>query len=335
MFRKNLSAEKIAEKKEKILKREEKLSKKIGRLNKVSVIFIFFVICSFAVAYGADALWLRSKDRGELIDANTITAVSDAMNYGLVCQGKDFIAYAGADKGLDFVKSGNETKLSDDRIYYINTDGKFLYYIKKSDDFIYKCDMKGNESCVVPVMADRLMLCSDKLYFINGSDNNRLYSVDKDGKTKPKKITERFVSKYAAISDEIYYLSDYSLYGFKEDSQQEYIITEYAEDFWYNGNLLILNNGRLIETDPLDKKEKIFAENCETVVGMDGENVYYVCGGELWAADADGENERKVLKGGNIYKAVYSADSKLYCYTLEKDKNGRYANKFSTAYLQQ
>jgi hypothetical protein len=254
---------------------------------------------------------------------------NNIMNYGLVCRGDDFVVYEKIENNsrmLVVQKDGVENVISNEDVEYINTDNRVIYYVKKSDNSIYKNDFDGNEQQFVGDIASGEMLLYDgTLYFINNNDNCNVYSLNISGDKQPEKIIEDKVVKFVVSGNYIIYLNDKNVIGkYDLDSKLISQIQNKIEDFCYNGSIIALNNKKLIQFKSSGKNAKILLEDDVILLNSDAEYVYYSKGGDLFQYEISSETETKLIEGYDVYKAVYKVDSKLFCYAFNKNADNSY-----------
>lgn len=80
---------------------------------------------------------------------------------------------------------GYDIKLNDEVSYFPIFDGNHIYYIKRIDDVrsIWRIDIDGQNDMLILKDSEAygFALHEDQLYFIDGDDNERIYSINKDG----------------------------------------------------------------------------------------------------------------------------------------------------------
>lgn len=341
----------LANKRKEIEENEIKNKARVSKLKRVTGMFACAIVVLTALSYGASKLFIEHKYNSYITGSSNgsvdieLIEYKDAyqkfqnellgnkgnniMNYGLVCQGNDFVAYENVKDNkntLVLLKNNVENIISNSDVEYINTDNKFLYYVKKSDRGIYKNDMQGNEQQLVSDMsAGEMLLYNGNLYFVNNTDNQSIYKVSIEGQVSPEKVVDNRVVKFVISGSSIIYIDDNNkINKFDMDSKLIASIQDKMEDFCYNGSILALNNRKIISFSSSGKNAKILTEGNITLLNSDNDYIYYSKDGGLYQFEIASETETKLIEGYDVYKAVYKIDSKLFCYVLNKNSNNIY-----------
>ncbi len=127
----------------------------------------------------------------------------------------DTVYFCDAAKGnfLTKLQGGQTTVLVESGSSYLNIVDDYLYFVNKNDYCIYKIKKDGTElSKVSETMATNLIVIGNKMYFINWTDECKVYSMNLDG-TGEKKLSD--------ISTEVLYAYGPYIYVNDRNSQRE------------------------------------------------------------------------------------------------------------------
>lgn len=113
---------------------------------------------------------------------------------------------------------GYDIKLNDEVSYFPIFDGNHIYYIKRIDDVhsIWRIDIDGQNDMLIHKDSEAygFALHEDRLYFINGDDNERIYSINKDGSGLHRITDDRNCTDLQFLDNYLVYVTwtDYGRY---------------------------------------------------------------------------------------------------------------------------
>lgn len=198
----------------------------------------------------------------------------------------------------DVIKENKDIKFIIPKMFFL--DGNYIYYIDQRDSFIYRVKTDGNVRKNIGnsrVYTDGMllsgMIVDDKyVYYINDSDNKKLYRINKDG-TGRVCISKRSIDP----SDGFYLLNNYIYY--------------FSNNKFYK----ISTNGKEYKLDSKDKELCSYYFNSFKKTYCNN-YFYFLLRDGIYKVKSDGSDKRKLVSGG-IYDFKV-ADSSVY-YINEKD----------------
>lgn len=151
-------------------------------------------------------------------------SVGNLYGNGLYCEYGDKVYFANpSDNGRLYVMNKDETnvtKLLDDYVYYINTDGNYIYYCRNTYDqnsIIPQLSANKNSLCRVTMDGKRFKVLDDalstyaslagnRLYYFHYEESTAttLYSVGIDGKDK-ELLSKDQIDPRCAVGQDLYY----------------------------------------------------------------------------------------------------------------------------------
>lgn len=258
------------------------------------------------LGYAGQAKWPSGKYRLDLVvgghtvasgyfhitETNNRIGNSSANlnNKGLVAQQGDWIYFVDERGILHRIRNNGQdlARLTKGTALYLNVQGPWIYYVSADKGDIIsrtRIDGRGAEEVISHDQASFLMLYRDALYYINHSDQDRLYRVSLDG-TRKKSITDTAVCQFTIFEDHIYYIA-----ATKEKNKQEcktiYRLTLDGQGATQLSTAkaegLVVTAGWLYFIDPADKRAlyrlKLDDGQLEPIV-TEGVHIFHV--GEEW-----------------------------------------------------
>lgn len=195
-------------------------------------------------------------------------------------------------------KNYNKTKLLMPKMYFVNEG--YIYYVNENDRMIYKVRADGKDKKQITkdrVFTDDMLLSgmildSKFIYYINESDKNRLYRINKDGTGKIC-ITKRSLDTsdgFYLLNGYIYYFSGFNFFKVSIDGK---------------GKKLTYNERQICQ---------MYFNSFKKVLYND--YIYFLQRDGIYKIKIDGTNKSKVVSGGIYdFKVVNSS----VFYINEKD----------------
>ncbi|WP_432663962.1 DUF5050 domain-containing protein [Wukongibacter baidiensis] len=261
---------------------------------------------------------------------------SNIYNYGVVAtDGEWEYFWAGATHGMDEFNGGKLCKmkidgsdfqvLSDDRPYYINVVGDWVYYIKQENEEaslgygygkIYRIRKDGTDRKeLYSYDSSNMIVVGEWIYFTNESDGKKIYRIKVDGsEATPLNNSESFALQYAdgwlyyevKESEDVYYFYKMSI---EQDSKPIHVNFPVGDFIVNNGWIYYSNNedqdtlyrARVDGTDNIklfDEPFSSFSVTKDSVYCFSLEAIFYRDTGghsnELYKIDIDGNQVIKI-----------------------------------------
>lgn len=263
--------------------------------------------------------------------------VGNLINNGFVVQKGKWKYYAKED-GIYKENTKETKKISEDIAKYLNIEGKYLYFLEKSDEDkfnLVKMKINGKDKqTIVENIDDKMIMVENGIIYY--SQNENLFRIKVTGKDR-KKILEQNVLSYQVKNNQIYYVytdgREYILAKMNLDGTNSkdletqcdinfyvkhnkiyYIKAEYnIEKYEYDYTLCS------IQTNGKNKKEIAEISNTQKQINMAEDGIYYLTTEdyekyEIFKIKYNGENISKIAetsmnsKMNIINKVVYYID---------------------------
>lgn len=223
---------------------------------------------------------------------------------------------------------------------YLNVVGNWIYYIGSYWDVDNKIHADITRMCVdgtkkqvlfPDILADRLVIEGDKLYFVNDSDNRSIYTAKTDG-TGLRKLTTDPVNKGVnnlVVHNGYVYFSDASGYLFRTDADGSNIFS-YGQKVWSisaEGNYIYYvdfytGNSKLVRMNIDGTNREILVDESVAEYNISDKYIYFLKSMEnyaLYRANMDGSGQTLIDNTDTIWNLNSVEDWVTY-----NRGNGRY-----------
>ncbi|WP_168190058.1 DUF5050 domain-containing protein [Caloramator sp. E03] len=176
-------------------------------------------------------------------------------------------------------KNYNETKLLMPKMYFVNEG--YIYYVSENDGLIYKVRVDGKDKKQITkdrVFTDGMLLSGmimdgKFIYYINESDKNRLYRINRDGTGKIciAKRSLDISDGFYLLNGYIYYFSGFNFFKISIDGKEMKLTYREREicQMYFNSFKKILYNNYIyfLQRDGIYKIKIDGTNKCKVVSG--------------------------------------------------------------------
>lgn len=244
---------------------------------------------------------------GNCKDKKTHVLTGNLNSLGFTTKVSNWVYYLGYNDGnidgIYRVKNNKKEKISDEYGYYLNNDGKYIYYVDSKTNDLIKMKKNGKDKQVFVEKVDsfKITISDNWLYYLKGA---KLYRVKTNG-NKKREILNKSIKNYEIIGDLIYYSY------FNND---KYIISKMTTD-GKNVSKISSNDGKVFFINNNEIYYIIEKYNEE-----DSKNVF-----GLYKMKLNGKNEQKITEiVGNINTNSINF-YKNYMYYTKLDEDNKLA----------
>lgn len=263
--------------------------------------------------------------------------VGNLINNGFVTRKGKWVYYTEED-GIYKENTKETKKISEDIAKYLNIEGKYLYFLEKSDEDkfnLVKMKINGKDKqTIVENIDDKMIMVDNGIIYY--SQNDDLYKIKVNGKDR-KKISSQNILSYQIKDNEIYYIytegKEYLLAKMNTDgTNSKDLETQCDINFYVKGNKIYYIKEEYniekyeydytlcsIQTNGKNKKEIVEISNKQKQINMAEDGIYYLTTEnyekyEIFKMKYNGENIVKVAetsinsKINIINKIVYYID---------------------------
>lgn len=289
---------------------------------------IVFLILFFVVFFTLITILLSYSGKIAKNPEGTIgNTTGNLNNNGYFCQNKDVVYFANAyDNYCLYKMNVDETeveKISNAKVKYINSAGKYLYYyqedssVKKALGFItnvigvYRSDLNGkNVFCLKKEPSGIILLVDNSLFFqnYNNSDGMTLYKTSLD-KSEEIKVADMIINPAGYANGKIYFNgmeNDHYLYTL--DTTNNSIDLAWQGNVWnptvvgdYVYYMDISNNYCLSRYSIYENTVEILTSDRIDLYNIYGNYIYYqknsTTSPALKRMQLDGTNEEIIMEG--------------------------------------
>lgn len=245
---------------------------------------------------------------------------SNLINYGCYAFKGGYKVYLDANNGLPMLQTESETKeIADYPISYVNIADDGIFFRNNNDRRIYKCDLNCDKTeNVIDGKVGQFVVTNNIIYYINFEDKGKLYSFDLNSGSNDPLIEEDIVSFVKAGEQIIYLDSGNKLKKYSDG--KKYTIQSDVEKFYFNGDIIAQNNGKIISFSLKGKNPKLILKENAELLGADSENIYYSVNSEIYGYDTGSAESFKIAEGCDFYKAIYKTNNGYYIIGAEKNE---------------
>lgn len=235
----------------------------------------------------------------------------NALNYGMLAENQ--YGYTTINENGETVlhNNGTENIITNEAISQINI-AKDIVVFRGADKKLYSCKYDGTDKkVIVENKVGTVVVAGDFIYYVDYSKANNLYRYSiKDKKIEP--VIEADINKFIVIADSILY-SDFSNKLMLQNigSTTPSWTDKNVVKFYFNGDIYVQNNDKVIEFNVNNHFPKEVATNVNELLGVDENNVYYTVKNKLYAQDIESGEKKELSYKFDYYKGVYSINGKI------------------------
>ena len=235
----------------------------------------------------------------------------NALNYGMLAENQ--YGYTTINENGETVlhNNGTENIITNEAISQINI-AKDMVVFRGADKKLYSCKYDGTDKkVIVENKVGTVVVSGDFIYYVDYSKANNLYRYSiKDKKIEP--VIEADINKFIVIADNILY-SDFSNKLMLQNigSTTPSWTNKNVVKFYFNGDIYVQNNDKVIEFNVNNHFPKEVATNVNELLGVDENNVYYTAKNKLYAQDIESGEKKELSYKFDYYKGVYSINGKI------------------------
>ena len=272
--------------------------------------------------------------------------IGNLKNDGFVNYNKNIIycqGYVdGEIDGLYKVKGKNKEKISEDKPYYININGNYIFYFDDLNSNIVRLSTNGKDRKVIIENVDKkeILVKDNSIYYFK---NTYLYKADLYGENR-KRICNNSIENYQITGDTIYYsFREYGKYVIAKTKIEGGSVDRIADDcgmaFYIKDNTIYY----IHEENDIENFETVFSicqmkkdgTNKKTIKKIEGildletinfvdSYIYYVKGNEagekaIYSIKLNGKNEKTISQISNNSTKVIVYNN--WVYYLDKNEN--------------
>ena len=253
---------------------------------------------------------------------------SNLINYGCYALKDGYKVYLDTTSGLPMLqtKSGKK-QIADYPINYVNITDDCIFFRNNNDCRIYKCDLNCDKTeKVLDRKVGQFVVTNNIIYYINFDDKGRLYSFNLNSGSNDPLIEEAIVS-FAKVGEQIIYLDSGNTLKRYSDGKK-YTIQSDVEKFYFNGDIIAQNNGKIITFSLKGKNPKLILKENAELLGADIKSIYYSINSEVFRYNTESAESFKITEGYDFYKAIYKTNNGYYIIGAEKnDTTNTYNDK--------
>lgn len=277
---------------------------------------------------------------------------------GYFCQYGDKVYFSNpSDGGAIYVmdkNEGNLKKIINDKAYYINTDGNYIYYcrdsysqestlgfLKVNQNSLCRCKMDGSDMVILDeALSTNAVLCGNTIYYNHYDTKNAttLYSIGIDGSDQTM-IEKSTANPCGIYNGAVYYagvLNDHYLHKI----QGNRIVTALAVPVW----MPVLTGGNTVYSLDLDNGNRVckidMSNGTKTLVTPLKASSYNVQGNyviyQTYGAEQDGlyiydmSTDRNTIVVAGQYKDINVTDR--YFYFKDYNTGATYHSTYAGVY---
>lgn len=219
--------------------------------------------------------------------------------------------------------------------YYCNSDDNNKIYTMKTSDAA-DANAKGNSKVVQSIkkisedVASEIVVTNNFIFYTNGSDSNKIYSMNLDG-TGPKKITDAGAHDIVMVGNYIYYIADDGTLSVVDTGNgNEFSFGIKTKCFTSDGSSIYYElddpNGAAIYSMKIDGENAVKINDDEPIsIAADSGNIYYADGKENDSLYTESSGKR--VKLGEIDTSSLTVDSGWIYYINKSDYSKIYKIK--------
>ena len=293
----------------------------------ISIIFIGFIV-------------LLSKYR------KPQNSIGNLKNDGFIIKKKNTVycqGYVdGEIDGLYKINGKNKEKLSSDMPYYININGKYIFYFNALNSSIVRLNTNGKDRKEIIENVDKkeILVKDNSIYYFK---NSYLYKADLNGENR-NRICNNSIENYQIVGDTLYFsFREYGKYVIAKTKIEGGSVDRISEDcgmaFYIKNNIIYY----IHEENDIENFETTFSlcqmkkdgKNKKTIKRISGvidletvnfvdSNIYFVKDDEagtkaIYRIGINGKNEKKIvdISSNNTKVIVYNN----WVYYLDKNAN--------------
>lgn len=330
----------LAEQEADFQKKSEKIEKRKKRFKKklliFGIIFAVLVVGTFAIdLITKDSLYNDLKD-AKITDTEAINKIAgslqameypdlfdkfeegylgnksmNSINYGLVAENQ--YGYTSVNENGETIlhNNGKESVIATEQISQINI-AKDVVIFRGADKKLFTCKHDGTDKKVI--VNDKVgtaILSGDTVYYVNNGKSNDLYRYSlKDNKSEL--AVEADIKNFIVLADNILYM-DYAnnLKLQPIDSTTPSWTTANVVKFYFNGEVYVQNNDKVIKFNLKNHFPEDVAEGVNELLGVDENNVYYTVKNRLYSQKLDDGEKKELSYNFDYYKGIYSSNDKI------------------------
>lgn len=250
--------------------------------------FICYLLISFVFLSGCNV----SKNENNIL----VNTIGNINNYGYVAEYDDWLYYANTwddNKLYKVKKDGTEkTKLLDESVSYINTDGEWIYcnvfYNIESGD-IWKIRIDGSEKYRLTGQNSVSVFKDDEWIYYNDVNNGGIYKVSING-GYPTRIFETLSVDGFIYYDDSFYYFDFDDFNMKKINLEGEVV-ELSNNECYPS--IIINDSLYYKTD--GNMYKMSIDGSEETFVTSG-NKHYLNYLDNWIFFCNGDDSYKIYR---------------------------------------
>lgn len=235
----------------------------------------------------------------------------NALNYGMLAENQ--YGYTTINENGETVlhNNGTENIIANEAISQINIT-KDIVIFRGTDKKLYSCKYDGTDKkVIIENNVGTVVVAGDFIYYVDCSKANNLYRYSiKDKKIEP--VIEADINKFIVIADSILY-SDFSNKLMLQNigSTTPSWTDKNVVKFYFNGDIYVQNNNKIIEFNVNNHFPKEVATNVNELLGVDENNVYYTVKNKLYSQNIGSGEKKELSYNFDYYKGVYSINDKI------------------------
>ena len=233
----------------------------------------------------------------------------NSQNYGFFAENQYGYTQIGENGTVKLIVDGTETSLPDAYISQINiTNDKVIY--KGRDKKIYSVSYDGSDKQVlVEDSVGEALLAGNDLYYTSYSKGGKLckYGLITGENSS---VIEENIKTFTISADTILYLDyDNNLTAANLSDLNKKWINKNVDKFYYNGDIFVQNNGKIIKFNLNNHYPKEIANNITELLGVDSKCVYYSVGNDLYSKNLQSSEKNKLEYSFGYFKGVFDVNN--------------------------